>query len=192
MSWEWVGPVATAAVGLAGIAATWFSARLSRGDQRQMILVQQQHATEMALQEMRRNAYATFISNVYSMTAVSADTNDQAAADRVLAAAHDLARSLAEVRILGSDAIGELAGQVTDDTLRFRVKHLEAIQKGTAVDEEAGKAMGDRRSRLEHLMAVDLGIKDKTSPGKSQNLTAATNSDVVGQPPISAKKEINP
>ena len=158
MTWEWVAPVAGAAVGLAGIVAGWLTAHASRTDQRNLILAQQQHATEMALREMRQKAYANFIGNVYSVTAATATVDDQAAHDRAIAAVHDLARSLAEVRILGSDVIGELAGQVTRDTISFQVKSIEAKQQGTNVDKQAGKELGDKRSRLERLMAADLGV----------------------------------
>jgi hypothetical protein len=58
MAWEWVGPVATAAVGIAGIGATWLTARDQRGQQ--LDLLQREHAQQRRLRadEDRRRIYA--------------------------------------------------------------------------------------------------------------------------------------
>lgn len=182
MSWEWVAPVATAAVGIAGIAATWLSARLGRADQHSLIIVQQQHAVDMALREMRRKAYVEFISNVYGITSMTAAARNETEGLRGLDAVHDLTRALAEVRILGSDAVRELAPKVAKDTLSFQALLFESKPTG-AMDKAAGKEFGDRRARLEMLMAADLGIMAQLSPGNiTQSLTTIPDSSEVSQP----------
>jgi hypothetical protein len=160
MSLEWVGTVCTAAVGLAGIAATWLTARANRIDQRNLLLAQQRHAAEMALKETRRKTYGQFLSNVYRMTDASIAAIHTEEPDLVEARdiASDIYQTLAEVRIIGSKEVRALASQVSAGVLRHHAAVLEENASNESVDEEIENNLRKKQSQLERLMATDLGI----------------------------------
>lgn len=57
MAWEWVAPVATAAVGIVGVAATFFSGERARRAQVQIAEDARTNAREDKLRDERREAY---------------------------------------------------------------------------------------------------------------------------------------
>ncbi len=158
MSWEWVASSATAAVGLAGIAATWLTARASRIDQRNMVLVQYEQATEATLRETRRKAYAALLADIYSLFhSVAYMHMPDFDIDADIALARNLSRSLAEVKILGSDVVRQLAGQAGARVLDFRAVEL-AKGPGGVVAAEPPEVVDELIYLLERVMASDLGI----------------------------------
>ncbi|MFI7519147.1 hypothetical protein [Micromonospora globbae] len=60
MAWEWIGPTATAVVGVAGIAGAVLSARVSRSAQLDVAKMSQVHA----LTERKRELYAEVLLNL--------------------------------------------------------------------------------------------------------------------------------
>ena len=158
MSWEWVASTATAAVGLAGIAATWLTARASRIDQRNMVLVQYEKTAEATLRDTRRKAYATLLADIYSLfQSVPFMHMPNFSENTDITLVDNLSRSLAEVRILGSDVVRQLAGQAAAHVLEFRAAaHKNA--DGSVVTTEILEAVNDSLYLLERMMAGDLGI----------------------------------
>jgi predicted LPLAT superfamily acyltransferase len=71
MSSEWVAPTATAIVGLAGIAATWLTARSGRRDQQTLFEKQHQEAKEAALREAHRHSFAALSGTITGSTNLS-------------------------------------------------------------------------------------------------------------------------
>jgi hypothetical protein len=69
MSWEWVAPVCTSAVGLAGIAATYYTARESRAAAARQLEEQRHAATEATLRADRLKAYSAFIQSFWDSMA---------------------------------------------------------------------------------------------------------------------------
>ena len=157
MSWDWVAPTATAAVGIAGIAATWLTARASRIDQRNMILVQYKQAEEAALRETRRKAYATFSASLYEMITVASFALDPdfGKAEESL---HSVTRSLAEVEILGSDAVRQSARQAAVKVIKYQAIALQNEDGSGIPDTELQVDSNEALYLLERLMASDLGI----------------------------------
>jgi hypothetical protein len=159
MTWEWVAPTATAAVGLAGIAATWLTARASRIDQRNMVLIQYEQAAEATLRETRRKAYATLLADLHSVFHSAAFTSVPGYSEDV-SLEHDLSRSLAEARILGSDAVRQLAEQIVPKVLRYKAERIKARDESITYYEyqETRTGINGLLYVLERLMASDLGI----------------------------------
>ena len=158
MSLEWVAPTATAAVGLAGIAATWLTARASRIDQRNAALIQQKQITEEVLKDKRREAYATYLGNLYRVIDVTFWKHVADFDQNVTSAINEMHHSLAIVNLLGSDWVRQLSEQVASNVIGL-------VQEGSKEAGEAGEAHADSTEivktmlyMLERLMASDLGI----------------------------------
>ena len=157
MTWEWVAPTATAVVGLAGIAATWLTARASRIDQRNIILSQYEQTGKATLQGMRREAYARLLADLYSVFHSAAFVHIPNE-DRDLSLTHDLSRSLAEAKILGTDAIRQLADQVVPNVLQYKGTALAKVSCQGDVFKKMRSRINTDLYVLERLMAKDLGI----------------------------------
>jgi len=173
MTWEWVAPTATAAVGLAGIAATWLTARAGRIDQQNMVRTQYEQAGEAALRETRRNAYGALLADLYGtlQSAAFSDSVDygndvNVDADRVHAL--NLSRSLAEVKIVGTDMVRQLADTVTSRILIFKAQAIEGGVKSVSPD--TSDALNEYLYLLERLMANDLGIPVSTKLEESDSV----------------------
>jgi hypothetical protein len=166
MSWEWVASLSTAVVGLAGIAATWLTARASRVDQRNMILVQHEQATTAALKETRRNAYAAFVTSLYNVISIGLFMGDSNITEAIKVGG-ELHRSLAEVGIVGSDAIIELAEHAVTEALEYLAAVFQEEKEASGVEEKKA-AIDATIFILERLMADDLGIR--THPALEQAL----------------------
>ncbi len=154
MTWEWLAP--TTAVGMAGIAATWLTARASRIDQRNMVLVQYEQAEKATLREKRREAYARLIADLYSMFHSAAFPHIPDRSED-LSLVHDLSRSRAEARILGRDAVRQLAEQLVPQVLRYTASVLEKEREDDDC-RKMRKGLNGQLYVLERLMASDLGI----------------------------------
>jgi len=158
MTLEWIAPTATAAVGLAGIAATWLTARASRIDQRNMVLTQYEQTKDAALRETRRKAYATLLANLYSVSHSAAFVNVPGYnPDKDIALVYDLSRSLAEVKIIGSDPVRQLADQVAARAIGYKGSVL-ANENEDDAQQKMRDSLRTTLYILERLMASDLGI----------------------------------
>lgn len=165
MSLEWVAPTATAFVGLAGIAATWLTSRAGRADQREMVRIQHEHASETAIRDMRRDVYAAFAASAYEaihvmMLESGFDT------DEFVVASQKITLRLAEVRIVGSDLVRQAADNVASAILRLQGGCLEK-GKGDPEVKELNDTVNDLLYILERLMASDLGIDPYVSVEES-------------------------
>jgi hypothetical protein len=166
MSWEWVSSLSTAVVGLAGIAATWLIARASRVDQRNMILVQHEQARTAALRETRLEAYAKFVTSLYNVISVGLFMGDSNITEAIKVAG-ELRRSLAEVGIVGNDAIIQLSVAATTEALEYLAAVFQEENEESRVQEKKS-AIDGTIFILERLMADDLGIR--THPALKQAL----------------------
>lgn len=116
---------------------------------------------EAALRETRRKAYGALLADLYGTFHSAAfsnllDYSNDATIESDRAHVANLSHSLAEVKILGSDMVRQLATTVTS---RILINKAQAIEGGIeSVDEEASNGIGDFLYLLERLMANDLGI----------------------------------
>jgi hypothetical protein len=159
MSSDWVAPIATAIVGLAGITATWLTARSSRRDQQALHERQHREAKEAALRDARRNAFAALsgtLTNIIWYSTARIPEIDQSDELR-----GELSRSLAEVQIMGGEAVRQLAAQTSAAALRFLAGVMEGCEQDSK-DELSSQAWG-YLNLLQRTMASDLGI----APGSS-------------------------
>jgi hypothetical protein len=165
MTLEWIAPTATAVVGLAGIAATWLTARASRIDQRNMMLAQHSRESEGALRETRRNAYSAFLADLYrvfystSFVGFSAYTYEKDA-DVI----NDLFRSMAILHIIGSDVVRQLADQIIPQIFFWRGERIDNPGLEETAYKKTTESIKDSLYILERLMANDLGIPLNAPP----------------------------
>lgn len=64
MAWEWVGPVSTAVVGVAGVAGTYWSARMGRTAAAEQAHEQREHALKERTHVEKRAAYVGYLEAV--------------------------------------------------------------------------------------------------------------------------------
>jgi hypothetical protein len=159
MSSEWVASTATAIVGLAGIAATWLTARSSRHDQQTMLERQHQETREAELREARRSSF-TALSGTITNVIWSAEFPTQEV-DQIDELRRELSRSLAEVQILGGEAVRQLAGRASAASLRFLANSMEGCERDRK--DELSLQARSYLNLLQRIMAGDLGIP----PGSS-------------------------
>jgi hypothetical protein len=159
MSSQWVAPTATAIVGLAGIAATWLTARSGRRDQQALFERQYQEDREAALRDARRNAFVALTGTITSI--IWYGTGQTPKIRESFRLQRELSRSLAEVQLMGGEAVRQLAARTSAAALRFLAGAMEECseeRKGELRVEAQGGL-----SLLQRTMASDLGIP----PGSS-------------------------
>jgi hypothetical protein len=164
MAYEWVGVVATAAVGLAGIAATWMLARANRVDQVRLLRLQHEEERKAALLDTKRKAYGELSANLSALI-LYAKVPGYDGAD-IQSLVSDLMRSLGEVEVLGSPSIIQLAPQVTEEVIRFlglAVVSKEAMLNNKDRLAQWSNSVSARLFFMRRLMANDLGISTQHS-----------------------------
>jgi hypothetical protein len=156
MAWEWVSPIATATVGLGGIAATWLTARAARIDQTKLLRAQLEESRAAALRDARRESFAALSANISDLITYASFANETSDPTESKPAVHELARALAEVQILGSEAIRQIASQVVVLVLSYLAERLKGGKKADAVGLVA--KIHDSLYILQRIMATDLGL----------------------------------
>jgi len=159
MSYEWVGVVATAAVGLAGITATWLLARANRADQIILLRMQHEEARKAALRETKRRAYGELSANL-SALALYAAMHSQHDEERTTSIVQELMRSLGTVEVLGSPLVIQMAPQVTAKAMELLAG---ALAGNIEHPSEWDSGIKNQLFMLRRLMANDLGISTDPS-----------------------------
>ena len=157
MSWEWIGPVATAIVGLAGIAGTWLTGRAARHDQRDLFKMQYDEARESFVRETRRQVFTEFTANLHRLLLNFSMPSKMVSDEAIISSLHDLMRSYSGVKLLGHDLLRQHAqhsiAAVTELSLA-KLANEEDQEKLTKLEAK----LQTITFMLERLMAADLGI----------------------------------
>lgn len=137
MTEQWIASVATAAVGLAGIAATWITGRSARLDQQTALQSQQRENRITTLRAERLSAYSRltgYIAELHYITHQSslisrrreekADEDDldpwvEWADSKASPLMQQVFRSFSEVQIIASPEVAALANKAVTDAIRF-------------------------------------------------------------------------
>jgi hypothetical protein len=162
MSWEWVGPTATAVVGVVGISATWATAR---GQQKAQMRMQQREHREARNKELRadrRRLYAAMIGELHAvesmLLAAQSDTVEGLSGAEGLARMQTLWRLGGEVTLVSSPAVYQATVDATANALGALAEGVEGVHDG-----EAYKALLDSDRKLMNLMIYDLRIAPAAS-----------------------------
>jgi hypothetical protein len=158
MSWEWVGPITTAVVGLAGITGTWLTGRAARIEQRELLQLQHKEGQASALRSDQGKVYAELCANMYDLVnlLLFPDLDDE----KMVFTTNALSRSLAKVQLFGSRTVSQLAERAVAESLRCAASALrEEVNKTTPI----GEIRGHIRV-LQNVMASNLGISLEHSP----------------------------
>jgi hypothetical protein len=156
MSWEWIGPVATAIVGLAGIAGTWLTGRAARHDQRDLFRMQYDEARESFVRETRRRAFIEFTANLHGLLLYCSTPLKMVSDEVFTSSQHELIRSYSEVKLLGHDLVRQHAQHAISAVTDLSLAKLanEDQEKLTKLQTKLQNII----FMLERLMAADLGI----------------------------------
>jgi anion-transporting ArsA/GET3 family ATPase len=98
----------------------------------------------------------------------SVDYSNDVDADADRAHALNLSRSLAEVKIVGTDMVRQLADTVTSRILLFKALAIEGGAKSVSLD--TSDMLNEYLYMLERLMANDLGIPVSTKLEESDSV----------------------
>ena len=165
MSYEWVGVVATAAVGITGIASTWLLARANRLDQERLLRMQHEEGRKTVLLDARREAYKALSRDLQDLlTVVTAPEHfDEREFHQLMESANSLSRSLADVDLLGNEVISQLAhgiGIISTEYARTGIRgNRERVMH---------KDLVALISLMRLVMAKDLGVETRRSMSKDE------------------------
>jgi hypothetical protein len=156
MSYEWVGVVATATVGLAGIAATLLLARANRADQVRLLRLQHEEERKAALLDTKRKSYGELSANinVVMLCVVHAEADLQ----EIQSCVHALMRSIGEVELLASEPVRQVLQQVAARILKILGEAIIGENQS-----EMYASIQHQHFILRRLMANDLGISSWSS-----------------------------
>lgn len=161
MTWEWVAPVCTACVGVAGIAATFWTGRQSRNTAAAEAAAQRQDARDLRLRDEKRQAYLDFLETASDAMRVLTDLRalrlaaepDREELRRLgRVAVADLRRSREQVRLVGPPSVRKCARELHEglQKLLFAARNLR---------EDLPKLDSTLNARLVAQMKVDLGYE---------------------------------
>jgi hypothetical protein len=126
-----------------------------------MIRDQYEKATEATLRETRRKAYAALLADLNNVFHFATSTNYPDYSEYITLV-RDLNRSLAEAKILASDAVRYLADYTVPWVVRYKAERLKKRDESITDDQGTGRYINDLLYSLERLMARDLGVPAST------------------------------
>ena len=163
MSWEWIGPVATAIVGLAGIAGTWLTGQAARHDQRDLLRMQYDEARESFVRETRRRVFTEFTANLHDLLFKTSLPSKMVNNEQFTSSLQGLMRSYSEVQLLGHDIVRQHAHHILTT-----VSELSLARLRNEDQEKLETKLQALNFTLERLMAADLGIPVNRSSDESK------------------------
>ena len=160
MAWEWVGPVATAAVGVFGMTATVAAASMNRkGQERQEVAVRKRESFNWVREE-RYKAYREVLVAVRQIQD-ACEPGKSADSDAVEIASRNLVDAVERVALVGSPATFQAAEKLVSECRLIAlgaVKPVARLGRKTVVSPTppAWDAIESQKNGLIVLMREDL------------------------------------